>query len=193
MTTPDAVTLRTDRLLLRPWRSEDRPLFAALNADPKVMDWFPATMTREESDALVDRIEQRFREFGWGLWAVEVPGVAPFIGFVGLNPAEATLGYPCVEIGWRLAAQYWGRGYAPEGAVAALRFGFDTLQLDEIVSFTSVANAKSRRVMIKIGMTRNAEDDFDHPRLAATSPLLRHVLYRIKAAEFSAREETESV
>lgn len=193
MTTPDAVTLRTDRLVLRPWRSEDRPLFAALNADPTVMEWFPSTMTADELDAFVDRIEQRFREFGWGLWAVEVPRVAPFIGFVGLSPADATLGYPCVEIGWRLAAMHWGQGYAPEGALAALRFAFDTLALDEIVSFTSVGNAKSRRVMTKIGMTHNAEDDFDHPRLASTSPLLRHVLYRITAAEFSAHEQTEFV
>jgi 3-dehydroquinate dehydratase / shikimate dehydrogenase len=187
VTTPDAVTLRAERLVLRPWRSEDRAPFAALNADPRVMELFPSTMTREESDAFVDRIEQRFREFGWGLWAVEITGVAPFIGFVGLSPADSTLGYPCVEVGWRLAALHWGRGYAPEGALAALRFGFERLQLDEVVSFTSVGNAKSRRVMTKIGMTRREEDDFDHPRLPATSPLLRHVLYRITAATFAAQ------
>jgi RimJ/RimL family protein N-acetyltransferase len=184
VTPPDAVTLRTERLVLRPWREEDRPPFAALNADPAVMEWFPSTMTREESDAFVDRIEERFRDHGWGLWAVEVRGVAPFAGFIGLHPAESTLGYPAVEIGWRLAAAFWGRGYAPEGARAGLRFGFERLRLEEIVSFTSVGNEKSRRVMTRIGMTHSAEDDFDHPRLPATSPLSRHVLYRITAAEF---------
>ncbi len=187
MTTPDAVALRTERLVLRPWRSEDRAPFAALNADPEVMEWFPSTMTREESDAFVDRIEQRFRDYGWGLWAVEVPGVSPFIGFIGLAPANSTLGYPSIEIGWRLATPFWGRGYAPEGALAALRFGFETLLLEEIVSFTTVGNAKSRRVMTKIRMTRREEDDFDHPRLPATSPLVRHVLYRITAAAFAAQ------
>jgi 3-dehydroquinate dehydratase/shikimate dehydrogenase len=186
VTRPDAVTLRTDRLILRPWRSEDRPDFAALNADPEVMEWFPSTMTRAESDAFVGRIQQHFDDFGWGLWAVEVPGVARFIGFIGLAPADATLGYPSVEIGWRLAAPFWGNDYAPEGALAALRFGFEDLHLAEIVSFTTVGNTKSRRVMTKIGMTRRPEDDFDHPRLAATSPLLRHVLYRISAAAFAA-------
>lgn len=193
MTTPDAVTLRTDRLVLRPWRREDRPLFADLNADPKVMEWFPSTMTPDESDAFVDRIEQRFREFGWGLWAAEIAGDAPFIGFIGLSPDDSTLGHPCVEVGWRLAAGFWGHGYAPEGALAALQFGFERLRLEEIMSFTSVGNAKSRRVMTKIGMTHNADDDFDHPRIAATSPLLRHVLYRITAAAFPAREHTEFV
>jgi 3-dehydroquinate dehydratase/shikimate dehydrogenase len=185
---PDAVTLRTDRLLLRPWRREDRPAFAALNANPEVMEWFPSTLTRDASDAFADVIEERFRNQGWGLWAVEVPGVAPFVGFVGLNAADNTLGYPSVEVGWRLAQPFWGRGYAPEGALAALRFGFERLQLDEIVSFTSVGNANSRRVMSKIGMRHNVEDDFDHPRVAAMSPLLRHVLYRISADAFAERD-----
>jgi RimJ/RimL family protein N-acetyltransferase len=183
----DEITLRTKRLSLRPWRSQDREPFAALNADPRVMEWFPAPMTGTESDALVDRIEAHFRETGWGLWAVEIPGSDPFIGFVGLSPADLVLGYPCVEIGWRLSASHWGNGYAPEAALEALRFGFDDLALDEIVSFTSVGNAKSRRVMTKIGMTRNPDDDFDHPRLQKTSPLSRHVLYRIDQAMFSAQ------
>ncbi len=176
---PEMVTLRTERLVLRPWREGDREPFAALNADPCVMEWFPSTMTRQESDAFVDRIEQRFQARGWGLWAVEVPGRQPFIGFVGLSPADDTLGYPCVEVGWRLAAAFWGHGYAPEGALAALQFGFDELALEEIVSFTAVGNAKSRRVMTKLGMVHRESDDFDHPRLPVTSPLRRHVLYRI--------------
>jgi 3-dehydroquinate dehydratase/shikimate dehydrogenase len=183
----DETTLRTERLLLRPWRPDDRAPFAALNADPRVMEWFPAPMTSADSDAAVDRIENQFRVCGWGLWAVEIPGEDPFIGFVGLNPSEAILGFPSVEIGWRLAAQHWGRGYAPEAAVEALRFAFDDLFLDEIVSFTSVGNAKSRRVMAKIGMTHDPEDDFDHPRLPKTSPLSRHVLYRITAEVFLER------
>ena len=183
---PEKISLRTERLLLRPWRGEDREPFAALTADPRVMEWFPAPLTRAESDAVADRIDQHFRETGWGLWAVEIVGTDPFIGFVGLNPADATLGYPCVEIGWRLAAAYWGHGYAPEAARESLRFGFDNLGLDEIVALTSVGNAKSRRVMSKIGMTRKPEDDFDHPRLPKTSPLSRHVLYRISRDAFAA-------
>lgn len=182
------ITLRTERLLLRPWRAEDREPFAALNADPRVMEWFPAPMTAVESNAVADRIQAHFRETGWGLWAVEIPGADPFIGFVGLSPSDSTLGYPSVEIGWRLAASQWGHGYAPEAALEALRFGFDDVHLDEIVSFTSVGNAKSRRVMTKIGMEHNPEDDFDHPRLPKTSALSRHVLYRISSAAFSARE-----
>jgi RimJ/RimL family protein N-acetyltransferase len=185
---PDEITLHTERLLLRPWRSEDRAPFAALNADPRVMEWFPGPLSTAESDAVVDRIEEHFRYHGWGLWAVEIPGTDAFLGFVGLNPSDTTLGYPSVEIGWRLASAFWGRGYAPEAALEALRFGFDELHLDEIVSFTSVGNAKSRRVMTKIGMTRNPEDDFDHPRLPTTSPLSRHVLYRINTPAFRERD-----
>jgi 3-dehydroquinate dehydratase/shikimate dehydrogenase len=183
----DEITLRTRRLVLRPWRPQDREAFAALNADPRVMEWFPAPMSPAESNVVADRIEAHFRETGWGLWAVEIPGADSFIGFVGLNPSDSTLGYPSVEIGWRLAAAHWGLGYAPEAAVEALRFGFDDLHLDEIVAFTSVGNAKSRRVMTKIGMTHNPGDDFDHPRLPKASPLSRHVLYRISAAAFSDR------
>jgi 3-dehydroquinate dehydratase / shikimate dehydrogenase len=179
------VTIATERLLLRPWRAADRPAFAARNADPRVMEWFPATLTRERSDALAGRIERLMEEQGgWGLWAVEVPGVADFIGFVGLNPADAVLGHPATEVGWRLAAGHWGNGYAPEAAMAALEFGFNTLARDEIVAFTSVANAKSRRVMEKIGMTYDPAADFDHPSIPEGSPLVRHLLYRCSRAAF---------
>lgn len=150
------------------------------------MEWFQGPLTGAQSDAFVDWIEQRFGEQGWGYWAVEIAGGEPFIGFVGLSPADTTLGYPSVEIGWRLAAAHWGHGYAPEAAREALRFGFDDIGLNEMVSFTSVGNAKSRRVMTKIGMTRTPEDDFDHPRVPKASPLARHVLYRIKRAAFAA-------
>jgi 3-dehydroquinate dehydratase/shikimate dehydrogenase len=180
----EVATLETERLLLRAWRPGDREPFAALNGDPRVMEWFPATLSRRESDALAEVIEQRLADQGWGLWAVELPGIAEFIGFVGLNPADAILGYPVVEVGWRLAAEHWGRGYAPEAASASLAHGFGALGLDEIVSFTTVANAKSRRVMEKIGMTRDGAGDFDHPRIAAGSPIRPHVLYRITRAEF---------
>jgi RimJ/RimL family protein N-acetyltransferase len=182
----DEITLRTERLVLRPWRRTDRKPFAAINADPDVMEWFQGPLTAAQSDAFADWIEQRFHEQGWGCWAVEIAGADPFIGFVGLSSADTTLGYPSVEIGWRLAAAQWGHGYAPEAAREPLRFGFDDLGLDEIVSFTSVGNTKSRRVMTKIGMTRTPEDDFDHPRVPKASPLARHVLYRIKRAAVAA-------
>ncbi|MDB5065328.1 MAG: aroE [Chloroflexi bacterium] len=181
---PGDATLRTERLLLRPWSAGDRAAFAELNADPHVMEWFPSTLSRAESDALAERIEQQMDVHGWGLWAVEVPGIADFIGFVGLSPADGTLGYPSVEVGWRLAPSQWGRGYAPEGALAALRFGFQTLELEEIVSFTSAGNVRSRRVMEKLGMVRRPEEDFDHPRIPLISPLCRHVLYRITHSTF---------
>lgn len=179
------VELRTDRLVLRRWQPEDRGPFAALNADPVVMEHFPAPLTHAESDALVDRIEAAFEEHGWGLWAVEIPGVAGCIGFIGLAiPGFEAPFTPCVEVGWRLAKEHWGRGYAPEGAREALRFAFEEIGLDEVLSFTFVGNAKSRRVMEKIGLRRDPVDDFDHPRVPTDSPVHRHVLYRITASEW---------
>jgi RimJ/RimL family protein N-acetyltransferase len=167
-------------LLLRRWRDEDRSPFAALNADPIVMEHFPAPLRGEESDAFVDRVEAGFGERGWGLWAVEVPGSAPFIGFVGLNPATFDAPFtPAVEVGWRLGREHWGRGYATEGALAALAFGFDTLALDEIVSFTTRANTRSRRVMERLGMHHDPTDDFDNPNVPEDSPIRPHVLYRL--------------
>lgn len=172
-------TIRTERLWLRRWRAEDREPFAALNADPRVMEFFPSTLSREQSDAVVDRIEQTFEETGFGLWAVEAPGVAEFVGFVGLSvPRMETHFTPCVEIGWRLAAEYWRRGYATEAARAALRFGFDELALEEIVSFTVPHNLPSRRVMEKIGMVHDLAGDFEHPGVPEGHPIRPHVLYR---------------
>jgi RimJ/RimL family protein N-acetyltransferase len=172
-------TLRTERLLLRPWRSSDRAQFAAINADPKVMEHFPRTSTREETDNWVDKIVARMEQQGFGLWAVEVPGVADFIGFIGLNPADAVLGRPVLEIGWRLGAEHWGRGYATEGARASLAHAFDVLDRDEVVSFTTTANERSRHVMEKLGLVHRPEDDFDHPGVPPTWSGRRHVLYRI--------------
>jgi RimJ/RimL family protein N-acetyltransferase len=171
--------LRTERLLLRRWLPSDREAFAAMNADPRVMEHFPATLSREECDNAVARIEDSFERQGFGWWAVEVIDGAPFIGFIGLSavPFQAPF-TPCIETGWRLAFDHWNRGYATEGARAALTFGFDQLQLNEIVAFTVPANVRSRRVMEKLGMTHNPADDFEHPNLPEGHPLRRHVLYR---------------
>ena len=178
-------TLRTERLILRPWREEDLKPFAAMSADREVMEYFPSTLTREESDAVARRLMAYIDEHGFGFWAVELPGEASFIGFTGIQqvmfdapfvpepPARA------VEIGWRLARPFWGKGYASEAARAALAYGFDELGLPEIVSFTAMSNLRSQAVMKRIGMTRDPADDFDHPNLPEGHPLRRHVLYRI--------------
>lgn len=172
--------LRTERLLLRGWMESDRDGFAALNADPRVMEFLGETLTREQSDAMVDRIEAKFARDGLGFWAVEVPGVAPFIGMVGLGvPSFEAAFMPAVEVGWRLDAEHWGHGYATEAARAALKFGFDTAGLREIVAFTTERNVRSRRVMERLGMTRDPRDDFGHPCVPVDNPLHPHVLYRI--------------
>ena len=172
--------LRTERLILREWRCEDRAPFAALNADPPVMEFLPGLLSRADSDAMADRIEAHFAEHECGFWAVEVAGGAPFIGFVGLAIPGFTAHFtPCVEVGWRLAYDYWGKGYASEAARAALDDGFGRLGCDEIVSFTVPHNARSRAVMDRLGMKRDPADDFDHPSLGEDSPLRRHVLYRL--------------
>jgi RimJ/RimL family protein N-acetyltransferase len=174
--------LRTPRLLLRGWRRDDREPFAALNADPEVMRHFPAPLTREQSDAFAARNEAHLARFGFGLRAVEVLGVTPFAGYVGLAvPAFEAAFTPCVEIGWRLARAFWGQGYATEAAHAVVTFAFEALRLRELVSFTVPENVASRRVMEKLGMTRDPAEDFDHPGLPAGHPLRRHVLYRLRA------------
>jgi RimJ/RimL family protein N-acetyltransferase len=175
-----APEIRTERLLLRRWRAADRAPFAALNADPRVMEHFPATLSTDESDAVAARIEAGLERLGYGLWALEIPAVAPFAGFVGISvPSFEAHFTPCVEIAWRLAAEHWGRGYAPEAARAALAHGFGTLGLREIVSFTRPANLRSRRVMEKIGMLHDPADDFDHPDFPEGHRV--NVLYRIPA------------
>lgn len=162
--------------MLRRWRDEDRGPFAAMNADPRVMRHFPATLTPEESDAFRGRIEDHFVRHGFGLFAVDLDG--QFIGFTGLAvPGFEAHFTPCVEIGWRLSAGHHGRGYATEAARAVLDYGFEELNLAEIVSFTVPENQASRRVMEKIGMHYDSE--FAHPRLPLDHPLSRHVLYRI--------------
>ena len=176
-----SVTLSTARLVLRPWTAADRGPFAQLNADPAVMEFFPAPLTRAESDGLMDRLMDGFAQHGFGLWAVEAPG-AGLVGFTGLSvPSYETAFTPCVEVGWRLARHAWGKGYAREAAREALRFGFEDAGLREIVSFTVPANVRSRRVMEAVGMTRDVAGDFEHPRLPVGHALRPHVLYRIAA------------
>jgi len=176
--------LETPRLRLRRWRAEDLEPFAALNADPEVMEHFPSTLSREETAAAVGRVEEHFEHHGFCFWAAELPGRARFIGFIGLAvPAFETAFTPCVEIGWRLARPWWGQGLAIEGARAALTYGFERLSLSEIVSFTVPGNTRSRRVMEKLGMRYS--EDFEHPRIEAGHPLRRHVLYRLSRAEWA--------
>jgi RimJ/RimL family protein N-acetyltransferase len=172
------VDLETPRLWLRRWRTDDLSAFAALNADPEVMEHFPSTLSQEETTQAMGWVKNHFETHGYGLWAVEIPGRAPFIGFIGLAvPSFETSFTPCVEIGWRLARAWWGQGLATEGARAALAYGFESLDLNEIVSFTVPGNVRSRRVMEKLGMRYS--EDFKHPRIEVGHPLRRHVLYRL--------------
>ncbi len=163
---------------MRRWREADRPAFAAMNADPEVMRYFPAALDRTESDAYVDRIESLFDAQGYGLWALEVASSGEFIGFTGLNPMpEGTPGAGGMEVGWRLAAHAWHRGYATEAARAALRVAFGGAGLAEIWSMTAVLNEPSQAVMRRIGMSWQA--DFEHPRVPPGHVLRPHVLYRL--------------
>jgi RimJ/RimL family protein N-acetyltransferase len=181
--------LTTKRLRLRLWRDEDLAAFAALNADPRVMRYLPKRLSRAESDASARRIMEHFSRHGFGWWALEVIGVAEFIGFTGLSvaPFQAHL-TPCVEISWRLAHAFWGFGYATEAACAARGYGFNQLGLERLVSFTVPPNQRSRRVMERLGMSHSPEDDFEHPLLPAGHPLGPHVLYRL-AREAAVRKK----
>jgi RimJ/RimL family protein N-acetyltransferase len=174
--------IETPRLVLRPWRDADREPFYRITSDPRVMEFFPAILTREQSDALVDKCIAHFKAHGFTYFAAELRETGELAGFIGMAnvPFEAHF-TPCVEIGWRLGFEFWNRGLATEGARAALRFGFERLGLDEIVAFTVPLNVRSRRVMEKLGMTHNPADDFDHPRIAEGHPLRRHLLYRARA------------
>jgi RimJ/RimL family protein N-acetyltransferase len=176
--------LRTARLVLRAWRDTDAQPLASMNADPAVMSEFlPGVLSTEESLASLARMRERFEQPGGTVvWAIEAPGVAPFVGFVGLAVPRHPLPFsPCVEILWRLAREHWGKGYATEGARAALDDGFDRVGLEEIVSFTVPANVRSRAVMERLGMRHAEGEDFDHPALPVGHRLRRHVLYRLRA------------
>lgn len=187
---PIAAEIETERLLLRQWLDEDLEPFASLCADPRVMEFLPATLTRSETAQMIARIRRGFERHGFGLWAVELPrshrseGRTEMIGFIGLSvPAFEAHFMPCVEIAWRLARGHWGQGYATEGARAVLDLAFDLTGLQEVVAFTVPGNLASRRVMEKLGMTRDPADDFDHPLLPADHPLRPHVLYRFHVDE----------
>ncbi len=172
--------LHTARIVLRRWRRADREPFAALNADPEVMEHFPNPLSSVESDDFAERSSTDLERRGWGLWAAEITATGTFAGCVGLNPTTFDAPFtPAVEVGWRLARPYWGRGLATEAARGILDHAFAELDLDEIVSFTATTNLRSQRVMQKVGMHHDPVDDFDHPGLPAGHHLRRHVLYRI--------------
>ncbi|MGN6869097.1 MAG: GNAT family N-acetyltransferase [Solirubrobacteraceae bacterium] len=177
--------ITTGRLLLRQWCEEDLAPFAALNGNPEVMRYFPAPLTREQSDNLARFAQGQIAMHGWGLWAVEVRSGAPFIGFVGLNRPRFEAHFtPAIEVGWRLDRPYWGHGYATEAAAAALTFAFDELEYPEVVSFTSLINEPSLRVMRRLGMSHDPADDFDHPAVT-DARLRRHALYRMRGELWS--------
>lgn len=170
--------LQTDRLLLRQWKPQDLAPFARLNADPEVMRYFVNPLNREQSDALAQRCISLIEENGWGFWALELRETAQFLGFSGLHSPEYALPFsPCIEIGWRLAKEYWGHGYATEAANRVLTFAFETLQITQVVSFTSLLNTRSQSVMQRVGMV-NAGQNFKHPLLPEEHPLAEHVLYK---------------
>lgn len=173
-------SITTERLFLRRWQESDRQPFRRLNADPRVMEYMPGLLKPEASDRLLDRIERHFQLHGFGLFAVELRQDQTFVGFLGLAvPAFDAPFMPAVEIGWRLAAEHWGKGLATEGAREVLRYGFEVAGLTSVVSFTVPTNARSRRVMERIGMTHDPSADFDHPSLPEGHALRRHVVYRL--------------
>lgn len=181
----EVIEVETERLRLRQWKPTDRAPFAALNADSKVMEFFPSPLTRVESDTMADRCQSLIEERGWGFWAAEAKATQEFIGFVGLHTPSAELPFsPCVEVGWRLAFQHWGKGFASEAAREAIRVGFQFLGLREIVSFTTVRNLRSRAVMERLGM--RASGTFEHPQVPESSGLRQHCLYRLEGSSHDA-------
>lgn len=182
--------IKTERVWLRQWRPQDREPFAEMNADLRVMEYFPSPLTRAESDAMVVRCEGTIAQQGWGLWAAEEVSSGKFMGFVGLSVPRIQLPFsPCVEIGWRLAHPFWGQGLATEAARAVLQVGFEQVGLEEIVSFTSVANVRSQRVMQRLGMHPDPAH-FDHPTIEVGSRLREHCVYRLSKEEWRQRQQT---
>ncbi|BHH82769.1 GNAT family N-acetyltransferase [Desulforhopalus sp. 52FAK] len=176
--------LKTDRLLLRQWTEDDFLPFAEMCSDKDVMEFFPKPQTQKESYGMAKKIQSLIKDRGWGFWAIEIPGQHKFIGFVGLHAPKDSMPFsPCVEIGWRLSNQHWGKGYATEAAKAALEFAFNKLNLNEVVSFTTLANVRSMAVMQKIGMSNSAQN-FMHPDIEASHSQCEHVLYKINKSEW---------
>ncbi|MCU7944742.1 MAG: GNAT family N-acetyltransferase [Candidatus Thiodiazotropha sp. (ex Cardiolucina cf. quadrata)] len=189
MNTEKRSVLETDRLILRQWRDEDYMPFARINADPRVMEFFPQPLSRVESDDLAKRCRYLIDGRGWGFWALELKGRGEFIGIVGLNKPQHRLPCsPCVEIGWRLSYAHWSMGYATEAGSTVLRFAFEELNLDEVVAFTTLMNRRSREVMKRLDMV-NTNRDFIHPALTPGHPLSMHVLYSISKSGWNEREE----
>ena len=183
------VELRTPRLLLRLWKDDDLEAWATMNADPAVRRYFPSVLNPTEAQGEADRIRASITQRGWGMWAVEVPGVHTFAGFVGLNlPAYEAPWMPAVEIGWRLAPAAWHKGYATEGACAALDFAFTQLELPQVVAMSVPTNGPSHALMERIGMVCDPGADFDHPRVPADWPLKRHILHRITAEQWQGHQ-----
>ena len=184
--------LSTPRLRLRQWRASDFEPFAALNADPRVMEFMPGLLSAAESDALARRSAEEIARLGFGFWATELRASGAFIGFVGLHvPSFEAPFTPCIEIGWRLERASWGNGFATEAAGECLRFAFESLALEEVVAFTVPPNRRSRAVMERLGMRRDPLGDFDHPRLPAEHLLRRHVLYRLRCEDWCRAPETQ--
>jgi ribosomal-protein-alanine N-acetyltransferase len=177
-------TIETPRLLLRHWRDADIEPWVAMNLDPRVTEFFSSTYTRESAELTASLRRRELDELGYGWWVVEVRGAAPFAGVVCLRevPFEAHF-TPAREVGWRFAPEHWGNGYATESARGALAHAFAGLGWDEVVAMTAVLNVRSQRVMQRLGMTRDPNDDFDHPKVEEGSPLRRHILYRMRRSD----------
>lgn len=184
----DIITLQTDRLILRQWTAQDRVQFAKINSDPEVMKYYPETLSSEASNAMADKIEDLINTQGWGFWALELKQDSKFIGFTGLHKPHYELPItPCVEIGWRLAKEHWGKGYATEAGRAALNTAFSTLQLPEVYSFATITNSLSIAVMQRLNM-KNMHSNFDHPVMPSTSPLKEHCLYKISHSQWAKQQ-----
>jgi RimJ/RimL family protein N-acetyltransferase len=186
------IIAKTERLILRRWRESDRQPFAALNADARVVEFFPRALSPDESNLFVDRIEAHHDQYGFGFCAAELIADQAFVGFIGLAVPRFSAHFtPCVEIGWRLSPKHWGRGLATEGAREIVRQALDVHSLREIVAYTVPGNLRSRRVMEKLGMTHDAADDFDHPNIPEGNPLRHHVLYRLRTRGRSTRRRID--
>lgn len=180
------VVLETSRLILRTWKAEDAEDYYKINQDPKVIEFLPGSLTMAEVRAFMDKMNERFFLYGYTLWAAKLKRTREFMGFIGLNYIDWEAPFkPKVEIGWRLGSAYWGQGYAPEGARAALTYGFENKRIQEIVAFTAFKNKRSIRVMEKIGLQRDKEGGFHHPKLPTNHPLSYHVLYRLKVKKLN--------